>query len=250
MSMDRFNPFSSRNVFQSARDELLGLGSRTKGLWFSDGDSRRPHILEDAFHADGYFDSTRLFSDAYVLNQIAAGLFGLLTKGRNANTKNINRVVGFSEFQALTFALARIIAQSRNAPCYWSNVRSTDGSSFECEGLKIEPGEHVILCLPVLDQNVKDVDDLAHAVSTAGAVVEQYVLVPVNFGSNKIHNGREILSMIHQTIGRWSSAECPLCKGGSKALGPVTDHQIWKDLTQVLPKEKLRKDTGTLKEKL
>ncbi len=244
MPIDRFNLFGQRDVFKSAREELLGLGARTKGLWFSDGDFRRPHILEDALHADGYFDSTRLFSDAYVLNQIAAGLFGLLTKGRNANTKNINRVVGFTEFQALTFALARIIAQSKNAPCCWSNVCSTDGSVFECEGLKIESGEHVILCLPVLDENVKDVDDLAQAVSTAGAVVEQYVLVPVNFGSKKIHNGREILSMIHQRIGRWSSAECPLCKDGSKALALETDPQIWKTLTEVLPKEKLRKDSA------
>lgn len=242
MPIDRFNPFGQKDVFKSAREELLGLGARTKGLWFSDGDFRRPHILEDDQHADGYFDSTRLFSDAYVLNQIAAGLFGLLTKGRNANTKNINRVVGFVENQALTFALARIIAQSRNAPCYWSNVRS-DGLVFKCDGLKIEPGEHVILCLPVLGENVKDVDDLAQVVSIAGAVVEQYVLVPVNFGSKNIHNGREILSMIHQKIGRWSLEECPLCKDGSKALAPAADSQIWKTLTEVLPKEKVRKDS-------
>lgn len=193
-----------------------------KALWIHDGNPKRPHaLLSRGSHSGGYFNSSLVMEDPFLLSEAAHDLIVALI-GRGVKPQEIDRVVG-PAMGAITLAhdIARIITRDygrlRQGPCLTAYAEK-GGSEMVFNRATILPGERVLVVEDVLTTGRSSALTM-DAVTRAGARVLPVRAVLVNRSDLAELGGSSVVALINRYMPIWAD-ECPLCNRGSEALRP------------------------------
>lgn len=206
------------------RDEKGWIEAYQKkgALWIHSGAPSAPHVeLTSGLHSDGFFNSRLVTGDEELLEEAAFDLVSLFVE--RYSKLNFNGVVGpqtgatkLAEVLALTMQglTGENFFSASPAKCMIDGQKSMEFSQKELFNIL---GSRVLLCEDVCTTG-GSVELAAQAVARASGFTTPYVLVLVNRSGSKYINGRHVVALIDRAMTNWESANCPLCKGGSKAL--------------------------------
>jgi len=206
---------------------------RMGALWIHDGNHQRPHAeLTSGKHSSGFFNSSIVSQDAWLLDRAAVQLVAGLQQCEDVAIGSINRVVG-PAMGAITLAhdVARHITarclmptDPQCQPCYTSFTEKAVDTSSQRKRMaftrtSVDPGETVLLVEDVITTG-SSVELVLDAVRHAGGDVLPFVLTLVNRSGQSEVLGMKIISLITEHMPIWEPEECPLCQAGSEAIRP------------------------------
>lgn len=208
---------------------------RAKGAFWVHDKTKRPHVILTGEkqggkrHSGGFFNSELVMEDAHVADKAAHSLVCLLERELakdELSLNSIDRVVG-PAMGAITLAhdVARRIGSSRSCPrpCLRTYAeKGTDANGnrfFVFKRSEIRSGDRVFIVEDVLTTG-ESVGLVAQAVTRAAGVVLPFVGAFVNRSGLAEIEGRRVIALIDHPMPAWMPEECPLCKGGSRALRP------------------------------
>jgi len=216
------------------QEEWIGEYRRLMALWMHNGDLGQAHVqLTSGLHSNGFFNSRLVIGQDDLLNEAASYLLQLLLQC-GTRVETVIRVVAGPQTGATR--LAQLIADQvptySNRVCAWVSPAKHESDGKKSMVLSEEErsrvtGELTLLCEDVCT-TAGSIELAAAAVNEAGGLILPYVLVLVNRSGLTHANGRKIVALIDYPMQTWKAEDCPLCKGGSKALHPPKDH--WAEL--------------------
>jgi orotate phosphoribosyltransferase len=214
--------------------EYQGRGA----LWMHDGNASHPHaLLTSGKHSNGFFNSRLVtgLGDEPLLRAATSDLFQNFRLAGGPLAK-VEVVVGpqtgatrLADFLATQFAfVGGRVGHVTSASPAKSGDEGNKRMVFSDRELGLIAGKHVLLCEDVLTTG-GSVELTASAVIEAGGVVLPFVAALVNRSGQKELGGKKIVALINREMHNWDPDDCPLCKGGSKAIRPKDN---WRELTK------------------
>jgi orotate phosphoribosyltransferase len=210
---------------------------RVGAVWKHGGKERSPHAriggLLGEWHSNALIDVETIHSYPALVECLAEDLLDKL-ETMGVDFSSINRVVGISN-RSLADGVARGIGEDEEHFKGRRQCRTSVATKVPREiGLgcfitvSIEEGDTVLLCDDVVTTG-HSLDFARESIKAGGGRVLPFVLTLANASGLKEVCGFKIVSMFELSIEKWSPAECPLCKSGSRAMS-VCLPGVWQKL--------------------
>jgi len=193
-------------------DKLKEMGI----LWQYSGDPTKPHALwTSGLHADTFNNGSKLLEDPKLLEEVTAGMIGVLSEEFQANKPDW--VVG-PAMGAVTIG-HEIARQLGTKFAFTEPVHTEEGKMQVLKRFDISDGAKALVVEDALSTGGSIKKTIA-VLESAGVEVLPFVATIVNWSGSDEIDGRKVYSLFADTPKKWQPEECELCKAGSEALRP------------------------------
>ncbi len=212
-------------------ERIKRLFEAWEAYWQHSGDPQAPHaVLQSGLHSDVYFNSPMALRKATVAEIIAEQLAAKLARANNGSQYTLNEnswVIGPSYG-----AIALVHALRARLGCYGEVTEKQPDKTQLWSRLTIPAGATLQLVEDVTTtgESLLAARDAVYKGNPLHFVQMSHVGVIVNRSGREVISGFPIVSLISVTPHAWKADECPLCKGGSRAIDKVKQH--WAELTR------------------
>ncbi|PIT91476.1 hypothetical protein COU17_00620 [Candidatus Kaiserbacteria bacterium CG10_big_fil_rev_8_21_14_0_10_49_17] len=205
--------------------EWLELFERYGAIWRYGGNHTLPHpILASGMHANGYFNSAVLTAHSLLLSELGAGLVEKMYPGGFQPREAFPTVVVGPERGANGLVQAVAQALPYGAKCFTLPKDEATGMFISDRYLSLIGNDDRIL---VIEDRITSGASAQKVAATFLVrklhVMPYYCALTKPSGMRSVYE-RKILALADVDFSVHPSHDCPMCRGGSPALGDVKDN--------------------------